>query len=107
MCKNIRIENPVSDHGFTSKHRAKKFVAQGRAQWVRFGVSIRFVETVHRAAQRSVDKSACGYDRASCAGIVSRTRDLAAIPMVSPAKALGVGKNSGANRHTFLAARGL
>ena len=105
MLKNIRIENPVSDHGFTSKQRAKRFVAKKLAAWVVFGVSIRFTSTVYRAAAKSVDKSTCGYDRASGTGM-ARARELAAIPVVAPAKALGFGKNSGANRHTFMAARG-
>src|ERR1035437_1338082 len=57
MRKNIRIENPVSGCGFTSKNRAKRFVAQGRAEWVQAGVSIRFVQSDHRhnSAKTSVD----------------------------------------------------
>ena len=67
MRKNIRIENPVSGCGFTSKNRAKRFVAQGRAEWVQAGVSIRFVQSDHRhaSAQKSVDATRWSYDRAA------------------------------------------
>jgi len=48
MHKNIRIENPVSECRFTSENRAKRFVAQGRAEWVELSVSIRFIQSDHR-----------------------------------------------------------
>jgi hypothetical protein len=57
MLKSIRIENPVSGCRLTTKNRAKRFVPQGRAVWIEFGVSIRFVASDHRhrAAQESAD----------------------------------------------------
>src|SRR4051812_23247366 len=46
--KGIKIENPLEGCGFTTKNRAKRFVSQGRAEWVEVGVSIRFVSSDHR-----------------------------------------------------------
>ena len=107
MRKNIRIENPVSGSGFTSKNRAKRFVAQGRAEWVEAGVSIRFVQSDHRhnSAQKSVDRTRWSYDRAAHTGM-ARIADLANLPMIAPAVALGIGRRKGASRHTFLATQG-
>jgi hypothetical protein len=91
MRKNIRIENPVSGCGFTSKNRAKRFVAQGRAEWVQAGVS--------------VDHTRWSYDRAANTGM-AQIAELANLPMISPAVALGFGRRKGASRSTFLATQG-
>jgi hypothetical protein len=57
--KNIRVENPLSGAGFTTRSRAKRFVARGLAEWIESGVSIRFLRDPrdHResAARRQVD----------------------------------------------------
>jgi hypothetical protein len=107
MRKNIGIENPVSGCGFTSKNRANRFVAQGRAEWVQAGVSIRFVQSDHRhsAAQKSVDATRWSYDRAAHTGMAG-IAELANLPMIAPGVALGIGRRKGASRHTFLATRG-
>jgi hypothetical protein len=108
MRKNIRIENPASGSGFTSKNRAQRFVAQGRAEWVQAGVSIRFVQSDHRhsSAQKSVDHTRWSYDRAAHTG-VAQIADLANLPMIRPAVLMGIGRRKGATRHTFLATQGL
>jgi hypothetical protein len=108
MRKNIRIENPVSECGFTSKNRAKRFVAQGRAVWVQAEVSIRFVPSDHRhsSAQKSVDQTGYWYERAANTGL-AKLAEMANLPMISPAVALGVGRRKGASRSTFLATQGL
>jgi hypothetical protein len=108
MRKNIRIENPVSGCGFTSKNRAKRFVAQGRAEWIEVGVSIRFVQSDHRhcSAQASVDTTRWSYDRAAHTG-VAQIADLANLPMIRPAVLLGIGRRKGATRQTFLATQGI
>lgn len=107
MRKNIRIENPVSGCGFTSKNRANRFVAQGRAEWVQAGVSIRFVQSDHRhnSAQKSVDATRWSYDRAAHSGMAGLA-ELANLPMIAPGVALGLGRRKGASRHTFLATEG-
>jgi hypothetical protein len=108
MRKNIRIENPVSGCGFTSKNRAKRFVTQGRAEWAQAGVSIRFVQSDYRhsSAQKAVDQTRCWYERAANTGM-AQIADLANLPMIAPAVALGVGRRKGATRHTFLVTQGL
>jgi hypothetical protein len=107
MSKNIRIENPVSGCGLTSKNRANRFVAQGRAEWVQAGVSIRFVQSDHRhnSAQNSVDATRWSYDRAAHTGMAGLA-ELANLPMIAPGVALGLGRRKGASRHTFLATEG-
>ena len=107
MRKNIRIENPVSGSGFTSRNRAKRFVAQGRAEWVQDGLSIRFVQSDYRniSAQKSVDQTRYGYERAANKGLATFA-ELANLPMISPGVAMGMGRRKGASRNTFLATRG-
>jgi hypothetical protein len=104
MRKNIRIENPVSGCGFTSSNRAKRFVAQGRAEWVETGVSIRFIQPDHRhgSAQNSAQATRYWYERATNTGM-ARLAELANLPMIAPAVAMGFGRRKGASRHTFLA----
>jgi hypothetical protein len=108
MRKNVRIENPVSDCRFTSANRAKRFVAQGRAEWVEPGLSIRFIQSDHRhcSAQKSVDATRYWYERAANTGMAGIT-ELANLPMIMPARFLGIGRRKGASRHTFLAAQGV
>ena len=107
--KNIRIENPLSGPGFTSRNRAKRFVAHGLAEWVELGVSIRFLRDPrdHRecSARKHVDATRYWYDRAAYTGM-ARLADLANLPMIAPAVFLGIGKRKGASRHTFLATQG-
>jgi hypothetical protein len=73
MLKSIRIENPVSGCRFTSKNRAKRFVAQGRSVWVEPDVSIRFIASDHRhrAAQESADMTRYWYERAAHTGMAT------------------------------------
>lgn len=104
----VRIENPVSGCGFTSKNRANHFVRQGRAEWVEMGVSIRFIERNHRhaSAQKTVDATRYWYERAANTGM-AQLHELANLPMVAPALLLNLGKRKGASRYTFLATLGL
>ncbi len=107
MRKNIRIDNPVSGSGFTSRNRAKRFVAQGRAEWVEPGVSIRFIQSDHRhaSAQASVEATRYWYERAAGSGM-ARLTEVANLPMIAPGVALGLGRRKGASRHTFVANSG-
>ncbi len=107
MRKNIRIENPLAGAGFTSKNRARRFVARGLAQWIEFGVSIRFLRDPrdHRetSARKQVDTTRYGYERAAQTGM-AQLSELANLPVVTPHVLLGMGQRKGASRHTFLAA---
>jgi len=104
VSKSIRIENPVSDCRFTSKKCAERFVAQGRAEWVQPGISIRFNPSDHRhcAAKKSVDTTRYWYERAVNTGLAT-LEQIANLPMVSPGVAMGFGQRKGASRHTFRA----
>ena len=108
MRKHIRIENPVSGCGFTSKNRAQRFVAQERAVWVEPGVSIRFTQSDHRhsSAQKSADATRYWYQRAAHTGM-AQLAEMANLPMIAPGVALGVGRRKGATGHIFRAIRGL
>ncbi|MCX6629262.1 MAG: hypothetical protein NTW28_16720 [Candidatus Solibacter sp.] len=107
MRKNIRIENPVSDCSFTSKNRASRFVAQGRAEWVEPGVSIRFIQSDHRhgSAQKSAEATRYWYQRASNTGMATFS-EMANLPMVAPAVALGFGRRKGASKQISLMTQG-
>jgi hypothetical protein len=55
MKKHIRIVNPADGMPVTSAHNAKRYVAQGRADWEIYGVSIALRELDYRtqAANRT------------------------------------------------------
>jgi hypothetical protein len=110
VCKTIRIENPLTGAGFTSRNRAKRFVARGLAEWIEFGQSIRFQRDPrdHRevAARKQVDATRYWYERAAHTGMAQLT-ELANLPMVTPHVLLGMGRRKGASRHTFLATQGV
>jgi hypothetical protein len=108
MRKNIRIENPIAGEGWTSRNRAKRFIAKGVAEWVKFGETIRFCrrdDHQSHSVRRVVDETAAGYDRASADGM-AQLSDLVNLPMVAPAVFLGFGKRKGASRGTFVATQG-
>jgi len=108
MRKNIRIENPVTGNEWTTRKRARQYVASGRAEWVRFGEVIRFQIDNHQtcSVRREHDETSAGYDRAAGIGMATLTQ-LANLPMVAPAAFLGIGKRKGATRHAFVATQGL
>ncbi len=108
MRKNIRIENPISGTGWTTRNRAKRFISKGIAEWVEFGVSIRFCRAGDHqscSVRRVVDETALAYDRAAGTGM-AQIGDLANLPMVAPGMFLNLGRRKGASRHTFLATQG-
>jgi hypothetical protein len=108
MRKHIQIENPISGTGWTSRSRAKRYVAKGIAEWVEFGASIRFCRAgdhQSRSVQRVVDETAMAYDRAANGGLAT-LGDLRHLPVVMPAIALGGSYPKGASRSTFLATQG-
>jgi hypothetical protein len=83
-------------------------VAQGRAEWVEPGVSIRFIQADHRhrSAQKSADATRYWYERAAHTGLATLS-ELANLPMIAPGVLLGFGKRKGAGRHIFRAIQGL
>jgi hypothetical protein len=107
--KNIRIENPLSGCGFTSRNRAKRFVKHGLAQWIEYGVAIRFIRNPRdyrdQSARQNAELAPYWYERAAHVGIANAA-ELANTPVSSPAILLGLGRRKGASRHTFLAAQG-
>ena len=108
MQTRIRILNPVSDCQFTDRNRAARFVRDKRAEWVRFGKSIRFLssDSRHRSTAKVVDRTRLGYDQAAYASGKAKMCELANLPMVAPSVFLNVGKRKGATRQTFLSTQG-
>jgi hypothetical protein len=101
--KNIKIKNPLSGSGWTSARNAKRYAARGLAEWVVFGVSVRFLRADdHRrgAVLHSVDATCCGYDRAAGSGMATMEQ-LANLPMVAPAVLMGFGRRKGATHGLF------
>lgn len=81
MRKNIKILNPLDGPGWTSRQRAKRYVARGAAEWVKFGVSLKFLRAEnHRevSVRRSVADD--GYDRAANIGM-ARRQELIHLPL--------------------------
>ena len=103
--KDVRIINPVGDRRFTSRKRAERFVERGRAEWVKPGTTIRFVKG-RPAVKKAMKLAGYWYDRAARSGM-AEIANLIHVPMPRPSLLLNIGKNTGATRHTFLAARGL
>ena len=91
MRKNIRIENPLSGSGFTSRNRAKRFVAHGLAEWIEFGVSTRFLRDPrdHRecSVRKHVEATRYWYDRAAgWHGTTGRAAVVSMGPLSTPAR---------------------
>lgn len=107
MQKSVRILNPINDHHWANQNRARRYVKQGRAEWVRVGCSIRFISSDrrHREMKKTVDPTRVGYDIAAYEGM-ARLHEVSNLPMVLAGRALGLGQRKGATRHTFLAAQG-
>jgi hypothetical protein len=89
MRKHIRITNPLEGLGFTSKQRAKRYVASGVADWVTFGVAIRFLRENHQTAsvQRSIDATLAGYMLATVTGMANH-KALKHTPVLMPERLL-------------------
>ena len=80
----IQIENPVSACHYTSGNRARRYIAQGRAIWVKPDNTIRFIPGDHRhqAAKSSTDSTRHHYDRAARGGLAT-IAEVANLPVVN------------------------
>lgn len=103
--RTIRITNPLTDVAFTSRQRAKRYIAAGQAVWHDPGKSIRFLRSNHQSAsvQRVVDETIRSYDYEVKAGELATVRQLIGLPVTSPAVALGMGRRKGAGPGLFYA----
>lgn len=91
MSKQVRIINPLpgsSGSGWLSRHKAKRYVACGRAEFAG-PCAVRFLhaETSHgeRSAHKSLDLTALNYDRLHR---ILTIHELRHIPVVNPQRAL-------------------
>ena len=110
MRKSIRIENPLSGCGFTLEESRQAVVKHGLAQWVEFGVSIRFVRDPrdHRDQSALQNVEVPPYcTSAPPMKALRLQRRLANTPVVASGILLGLGKRKGASRHTFLATQSI
>lgn len=88
VCKKIRIENPASEIGWTSKKQAKRYVERGDAEWIVRGVSIRFNHRCeHRkvAVDQSINDTRAAYARAANNGMATLGQ-IAGVPVLQPVK---------------------
>ncbi len=106
---DVRILNPASGRGYTSRKCAERYVRRGIARWVkdeRGRNCVEFLSGADRAATVAVSVAReTAYDRAVRTGI-AQIPDLANLPMIAPGVALGLGRRKGASRHTFVANSG-
>src|SRR5437867_2250628 len=107
---DVRILNPASGRGYTSRKCAERYVRRGHARWVKDTSGRDCLEFVANGAIAAIISASVtretAYDRAAHTGM-ARIGDLANLPMIAPAVLLGLGKRKGASRHTFLATQGL
>jgi hypothetical protein len=109
---DVRILNPVSGRGYTSRKCAHRYVQRGVARWVKDNsgrdclefVAIGSIAGVIAASVASVARETA-YDYAAHFGI-ARLPELANLPMIAPGVALGMGRRKGATRNTFLVTQG-
>ena len=111
---DVRILNPASGRGYTSRKCAERYVRRGVARWVEDSNGRNCIEfladgampaVVAASVQRTVDATRYWYERAANTGM-AQLSELAHLPMIRPALALGFGRRKGASKHTFLATEG-
>ena len=106
---DVQILNPASGRGYTSRKCAQRYVRRGVARWAKDSHGRDCLEFVTGSALAAMVAAAVArenaYDRAARTGMAGLT-ELANLPMVAPAVALGLGRRKGASRHTFLATQG-
>ena len=106
---HIRILNPASGRGYTSRKCAERYVRRGVAEWAKDNSGrdcLKFLErgAIASIVGRSVARET-GYDRAAHTGM-ARLPELASLPMIAPGVVLGFGKRKGASKHTFVMSQG-
>jgi len=106
---DVRILNPASGRGYTSRKCADRYVQRGVARWAKDNSGRDCLEFVTGGAiaaivARSVARETT-YDRAAHTGLAT-ILELANLPMIAPSVALGFGRRKGASKHTFLTTQG-
>jgi len=106
---DVRIVNPASGCGYTSRKCAERYVRRGVARWVKDNSGRDCLEFVTGGAIATIIAASVAretaYDRAAHTGM-AKFSELANLPMIAPGVLLGFGKRKGAGRHTFLATQG-
>jgi hypothetical protein len=105
---DVHILNPASGCGYTSRKCAERYVRRGVARWVKDNRGRDCLEFVAGGAAARIAASVAretAYDRAVRTGMATLA-ELASLPMIAPAVALGFGRRKGASRHTFRATEG-
>jgi hypothetical protein len=105
----VRILNPASGCGYTSRKCAERYVRRGMARWVKDDSGRDCLEFVadggmSRIIAASVTRETA-YDRAAHTGMATLS-ELANLPMVAPGVALGFGRRKGASKNVFLTNQG-
>jgi len=107
---DVRILNPASGRGYTSRKCAERYVQRGVARWVKDNSGRNCLEFVAGGAIAAIIAASVvretAYDVAAHTGM-AQIADLANLPMIAPAVFMGIGRRKGASRGTFLATQGL
>ena len=96
----VKIVNPAGGNGYTTRKCAERYVREGRALLTTEGLKFTGTNRLHVAVSNRSE-----YDIAANSGMAT-LGDLANLPMSRPKIILGVGRNTGASRSTFLATQG-
>jgi hypothetical protein len=103
---DVRILNPASGRGYTSRKCAERCVGRCVARWVKDDSGRDCLEFISGGAVASIVAASVvretAYDRAAHTGM-AQLAELANLPMIAPGVAMGFGRRKGASRHTFLA----
>jgi hypothetical protein len=106
---DVRILNPASGRGYTSRKCAERYVRRGHARWVKDNGGRDCLEFLTDGAIAAIICASVSretaYDSAAHTGM-AQIAELANLPMIMPGVALGIGRRKGASRHTFLATEG-
>lgn len=106
---DVRILNPASGRGYTSRRCAERYVRRGVARWVTDDRGRTCLEFLSAGAVAGIVAASVAretaYDRAARSGL-AQLPELVNLPMLAPGIALGFGRRKGASRQTFRATEG-
>lgn len=106
---DVRILNPASGRGYTSRKCAARYVGRGVARWVKDARGRDCLQFLKSGAIAAVVAASVAreiaYDRAAHTGM-AQLNQLANLPVVAPGVLMGFGRRKGACKHSFVVRQG-
>jgi hypothetical protein len=106
---DVRLLNPASGRGYTSRKCAERYVNRGVARWVKDSNGSECLEFLKDGAVAAIVATSVSrqtaYDRAAQSGM-AQLNELANLPVIAPGVLLGFGRRKGASRRDFVLAEG-